>query len=65
MGYLRKVLLFVISVAIVVGGLLVLAFGLLATGPRMWLFVAGGPMAAFVGLYQLWNDFIAPLFARR
>jgi hypothetical protein len=29
------------------------------------LFVAGGAMAAIVGLYLLWADFVAPLFARR
>jgi predicted tellurium resistance membrane protein TerC len=62
----RKILLFVISVAMVVVGLLLLAFGLLAAMPRGGLlFVAGGATLAFIGLYLLWEDFIAPMFARR
>jgi hypothetical protein len=32
---------------------------------RVGLFVAGGAMAAIVGLYLLWADFVAPLFAHR
>jgi hypothetical protein len=28
-------------------------------------FVAGGAMVAFVGLYLLWADCVAPLFTRR
>jgi hypothetical protein len=65
MGYVRTILLFVIAVAMVVGGLLLLAFGLSAPGPGKGWFVAGGPMLGFFGLYLLWEDFIAPLFARR
>jgi hypothetical protein len=66
MGYVRKILLFVISVAMVVGGLLMIAFELLAPMPRgMTLLVAGGATLSFLGLYLLWEDFIAPLFTRR
>jgi hypothetical protein len=42
MGYVRKILLFVISVAMVVVGLLMIAFGLFWHGARVGLFVAGG-----------------------
>ena len=65
MDYVRTTLLFVISLSMVAVGLLVLAFGLFWHGPRVGLFVAGGAMAAIVGLYLLWADFVAPLFARR
>jgi hypothetical protein len=65
MDYVRTTLLFVISLSMVAVGLSVLAFGLFWHGPRVGLFVAGGAMAAIVGLYLLWADFVAPLFARR
>ena len=66
MGYVRKVVLFVISVAMVVVGPLMIAFDLLAPMPRgMTLLVAGGATVSFLGLYLLWEDFIAPLFGRR
>jgi hypothetical protein len=68
MGYARKIFLFVISVAMVVVGLLMIAFNLLAPTPMprgMLLFVAGGATLSFLGLYLLWEDFIAPLFGRR
>jgi hypothetical protein len=65
-NYLRKILLFVISVAMVVCGLLAIASDFLAPIPRGGkLLIAGGAMLAFVGLYLLWEDFIAPLFTRR
>jgi hypothetical protein len=65
-GYVRKALLFVISVAMVAGGLLMIAFELLSPMPRgMSLFVVGGATVSFLGLYLLWEDFIAPLFTRR
>jgi hypothetical protein len=31
----------------------------------MLLFVGGGATLSFLGLYLLWEDFIAPLFGRR
>jgi hypothetical protein len=65
MDYVRTTLLFVISLSMVAVGLLVLASGLFLHGPRVGLFVVGGAMAAIVGLYLLWADFVAPLFARR
>jgi hypothetical protein len=64
----RKVLLFIISVAMVVVGLLMIAFKLLDPTPMprgMLLFVGGGATLSFLGLYLLWEDFIAPLFGRR
>jgi type II secretory pathway component PulM len=49
----------------VVAGLLMVAFDLLDPMPRgARLLVAGGAMLAFLGLYLLWEDFIAPLFRR-
>jgi hypothetical protein len=72
MGYVRQILLFVISVAMVVVGLLLLAFDLFATMPTsaagaalrivLWLAIT---MLSFIGLYLVWEDFIASLFARR
>jgi hypothetical protein len=41
MGYVRKILLFIISVAMVVVGLLMIVFGLSVTG-RLALAAAGG-----------------------
>jgi hypothetical protein len=64
MGYVRKILLFVISVAMVVVGLLMIVFGLSSTG-RLALAAAGGAILTFAGLYLLREDFIAPLFTRR
>jgi hypothetical protein len=65
MGYVRKILLFVIAVAMVVVGLSFMAFGLWNPMLRgLLLFVAGGATLAFLGLYLLWEDFIAPLFRR-
>lgn len=62
-GYVRKILLFVISVGMVVAGLLMIVFELSHLMPRgLTLFVAGGATLAFLGLYLLWEDFIAPLF---
>jgi putative Mn2+ efflux pump MntP len=63
MSYLRKILLFLIAVAMVAVGLLIAAFAVLAHS-AIW-FVAGGAVLAFIGLWLLWEDFIAPLFARR
>jgi hypothetical protein len=66
MSYARKIFLFVISIAMVVVGLVILAFGLVTPMPRgLLLFVAGGATLSFLGLYLLWEDFIAPLFGRR
>jgi hypothetical protein len=55
-SYALKILLFVIAVAMVVGGLGVVVFG---------KFIIGGVMLVVAGLYLLWEDFIAPLFTRR
>jgi len=63
--YVRKILVFVISVGMVVAGLLMIAIDLLHPMPRgMTLLVAGGATLAFLGLHLLWEDFIAPLFGR-
>jgi hypothetical protein len=63
MSYVRKILLFVISIGMVVAGLLMIVFELSHPVPRgMMLLVAGGAMLAFLGLYLLWEDFIASLF---
>jgi len=53
----------VISVGMVVAGLLMIVFELSYPMPRgLTLFVAGGATLAFLGVYLLWEDFIAPLF---
>jgi len=64
MGSVRETLLFIISVAMIVVGFGMAAFGLLNL-PIFSLAIAGAAMLAFVGIYLLWKDFIAPLFARR
>jgi hypothetical protein len=61
---MRKLLLFVISVAMVLAGLFFL------WGELMWLqhhsirgiFVIGSAMLVVLGAYLLWEDFISPLF---
>jgi hypothetical protein len=63
-GFVRKAVLFVISVAMVGAGLLMFVFDLLEPMPRGGkLFIVGGAMLAF--LYLSWEYFIAPLFRGR
>ena len=58
---MRKALLFVIAVAMVVGGLWLLGGELLVADIIHFKLVIGGAMLASLGVYLLWADFIAPL----
>jgi hypothetical protein len=53
--------LFVVSVAMVVGGLYVVIAQLLWSLKIFFLAVAGGAALAALGLYILWTDFVAPM----
>jgi hypothetical protein len=59
---MRKLILLILSSAMLAGGLYTVIFELLfvpTTSPR---FVAGGSALAFAGAYLIWTDFIAPRF---
>jgi hypothetical protein len=57
---MRKRLLFVLSVAMLVGGLYLLAVELPGAGERHGLIVLIGITLVALGAYLLWADFIAP-----
>ena len=57
---MRKLLLFVLSVAMLVGGLYLLAVELLWTEERYGSMVLAGVLLEIAGAYLLWTDFIAP-----
>jgi hypothetical protein len=65
MTTMRKVLLFVVAVAMLVGGLYWLAFELLVATRIHFLFVIASAMLMTLGAYLLWDDFMAPLFGIR
>jgi hypothetical protein len=58
---MRKALLFVIAVAMVIGGLLLLGGELLVATIISFKFVIGGTLLASLGVYLLWADFVASL----
>jgi hypothetical protein len=58
---MRKLLLFVISVVMVIGGLYWLWFEVFWAAHVRGAFVAMGALPAVVGAYLLWTDFVAPL----
>lgn len=58
---MRKLLLFVVSAAMLVGGLYWLVVELLLVDRIYFRFVIGGAVLATLGAYLLWIDFIAPL----
>jgi flagellar motor component MotA len=58
---MRKALLFVVAVAMVVGGLWLLGGELFVADRWHGIFVIGGAMLTSLGVYLLWADFIAPL----
>jgi hypothetical protein len=62
---IRKLLLFVFSVAMFVGGLYLLAVGLLFTGHFYIRPGIVGAVLTALGLYLLWANFIAPWFGIR
>ncbi len=57
---MRKLLLFVVSVVMVVGGVYWLVMELLFAHRIYSRLVMGGVMLVIVGSYLLWIDFIAP-----
>jgi hypothetical protein len=58
---MRKTLLFLIAVAMIVGGLWLLGAELLVADIIYFKLVFGGVVLVTLGVYLLWADFIAPL----
>jgi hypothetical protein len=58
---MRKLLLLVLSVAMIAGGLYWLAAELLFSDTVYYQFVVGGVALVMLGAYLLWADFAAPL----
>ena len=59
---MRKLLLFVLCIAMMFAGVAVVSFGLLSASPGVRRFVIGGSALTFAGGHLLWTDFIAPRF---
>jgi hypothetical protein len=57
---MRKLLLLVLSSAMLLGGLYAAIFELLFAKIIFFRFVIGGTVLAFAGAYLIWSDFIAP-----
>jgi len=57
---MRKLILFILSGAMLIGGLYAAVFELLFARIIYFRFVFGGGVLAFAGAYLLWADFIAP-----
>jgi hypothetical protein len=62
---MRKIVLFVISVAMVVGGLYLLTIELFWSEIIYFRMVIAGAMLITLGSYLLWSDFLAPLLGVR
>jgi hypothetical protein len=56
----RKLLLFIIAIAMLGGGLYLVGGQLLTANGILGRFVAGGALLVLFGGYLLWVDFIAP-----
>jgi hypothetical protein len=59
---MRKLVVLILSGAMLVGGLYAAIFELLFARTIFFRFVIGGAVLAFLGGYLLWTDFIAPRF---
>jgi hypothetical protein len=59
---MRKFLLFIVSNAMVGGGLYLLGAEFLLADRISFGFVVAGTVLAMLGLYLLWAQFIAPAF---
>jgi hypothetical protein len=59
---MRKLLLLVLSGAMLMGGLYVAIFELFFARIIFFRFVFGGAFLAVAGAYLIWTDFIAPRF---
>jgi hypothetical protein len=57
---MRKLVLFILSSAMLIGGLYTAIFELLFARIIFFRFVIGGAVLAFAGVYLMWTDFIAP-----
>jgi hypothetical protein len=58
---MRKTILLVVASAMVVGGLYVVVAQFFWSPKIYFMFVFGAGAVAAVGLYLLWEDFIAPM----
>jgi hypothetical protein len=59
---MRKLLLFVLSGAMVIGGLYLLGAEIFWSDQIITEFIVGATILIVVGAYLLWVDFIAPAF---
>jgi hypothetical protein len=57
---MRKVILFILSAGMLLGGLFGVAFEVFFARIIFFRFVIGGCMLAGIGCYLLWTDFVAP-----
>jgi hypothetical protein len=57
---MRKLILLVLSSAMLIGGLYLAVFGLRFGGIIFFRLVVGGGLLVFAGGYLIWTDFIAP-----
>ena len=57
---MRKLLLFILCGAMLIGGICIAILGLLS-GNILWFFI-GGILLAIAGAYLIWTDFVAPRF---
>jgi hypothetical protein len=57
---MRKLLLLILSSAMLIGGLYAAAFELLFARVILFRLVAGAGCLAFAGGYLIWTDFVAP-----
>jgi hypothetical protein len=61
---MRKVILLIITVAMIAGGLYLLAAELLWARIIYFKVVIGAAVLLTLGAYLLWNDFVGPLFGK-
>ncbi len=58
---MRKLLVFVFSTAMIVGGLYLLASEILLANVIYFRFVIAGAVLVVLGTYRLWVDILAPM----
>ena len=61
--YMKKLLLLILSCAMLLGGLYLAAFELFFARIISLRFIIGGALLALAGGYLIWTDFIAPKFS--
>jgi hypothetical protein len=59
---MRKLLLLILSSAMLIGGIYVTIVELLFAPTILFRFIFGGIILALLGAYLMWTDFIAPRF---